>query len=459
MADKVNPASSPSRYEKQEGTPKDLKRADSIDYQQCMAIAETLKKERELKLSCFSDEQIIKVKEIECKLIQIKEQYRRYIADPSFSENRSEVRRLHGELLKILQAREVNFLKSDIPRGEPSYDYPSEESFRIYEEQVLNTVYNRLLYKNEIHANIKANRLLLLQELGVPIEAPFRVQFLSGETHNGGKKTVIIQYKVEEEIRRFMYKPRDASVDKAVIESFHKINHLPKEQKSSSVLLPEYRIVNLPGGQASVWDYIPGKNLGREAKPPEYAGNVVGSLGDEQLSKKLVRLDDVLGSMNISDIHGENVIMKEVDKTIIDIVPVDLENVYVSSKKVSTKLHAAQIRAELEAQKRWEPLTEEEQNVTAEFREESKNLLVRYIPAGTTTLAGLVTSIEQADEFVAFMMRAFQEDDIELTSEFKELKECFIVDMLQEDVPFFTERGGVIYYGMPERGVPIGKRR
>ena len=50
MADKVNPASSPSRYEKQEGTPKDLKRADSIDYQQCMAIAETLKKERELKL-------------------------------------------------------------------------------------------------------------------------------------------------------------------------------------------------------------------------------------------------------------------------------------------------------------------------------------------------------------------------------------------------------------------------
>lgn len=460
MANTVDSAGSSPRYEGKCSSSSDVKRGSPVDYSQCVAVAEALKRGRGERLPGFSVSQQGKVREVEHKLDQIREQYRKYIVDPSSSENRSEVRRLHGELLEILKTKEFNFLDSDIPRGEPSYDYPSEESFRIYEEQVLNTVYNRVSYKNEVHANIKACRPLLSQELGIPTDAPFRVRFLSGETHNRGKKTVIIEFKVGVEIRKIMYKPRDARVDKAVIDSFHKINNLQDEQKSSSMLLPEYHIVNLPEDQASVWEYIPGKNLGRKGKPPEYAGNVVNELGDEQLSKKLVRLDDVLGSMNISDIHGENVIMREDNKVVTDIVPVDLENVYISPKrKISTNLHAEQVRTKPEIQKVWKPLTEQEQEVTAEFREVSKKLLIRYIPAGTTTLAGLVTSIEQADEFIAFMKRAFLEDDIESTIDFNQLKECFIADMLQEDVPFFTERGGIVYYGLPEREIPIGKRR
>lgn len=84
--------------------------------------------------------------------------------------------------------------------------------------------------------------------------------------------------------------------------------------------------------------------------------------------------------------------------------------------------------------------------------------MVRYIPLGTTALAGLITSIETADNFIDMLLKSLQQDAIEFTGNKEMLKEQFLSDLLQGDVPFFTEITQIVYYGIPERGVKIGKR-
>ncbi len=141
-----------------------------------------------------------------------------------------------------------------------------------------------------------------------------------------------------------------------------RLNKLPEEQKSSNFFLPEYNIVNFSNHNASVWEYIPGQNLARKNSPPETPGSFIKEHGHEELKMKLVRLDDVLGLMNICDIHGENVIMKTGDgDKIVDIVPVDLENVYTNPKgRTPTSLSANSIRQDLIERELYNFLTPQE---------------------------------------------------------------------------------------------------
>jgi len=56
------------------------------------------------------------------------------------------------------------------------------------------------------------------------------------------------------------------------------------------------------------------------------------------------------------------------------------------------------------------------------------------------------------------LLKSLQQDAIEFTGNKEMLKEQFLSDLLQGDVPFFTEITQIVYYGIPERGVKIGKR-
>lgn len=346
MSDRIEPTGPPREYSKSEASTPSQKSIDPLIYKQCVSVADKLSAAREEKILTFDPHQQKYVSKVQKQIDLMRSLYNEHVENPSI-EKKESIQNAYTELLKILREKESNLQENEIPVGEPSYDSPSIAEFRIFEERILNTVINRFAYKNEILETVATNRQFLFQEFGIPLDVQIGIRFLPGETHNGGRKTVLIGYKDESnQMQIFVYKPRDARVDKAVIDTFHNINNLPSHQKSSQVLLPEYKIINFPGDNASIWEYIPGDNLTRKNKPPEPAGSFIAEHGNEELKIKLVRLDDILSLMNISDIHGENVIIKkDVIGNIVDIVPVDLENVYIDpNRKISTRLFAGSIR-------------------------------------------------------------------------------------------------------------------
>lgn len=460
MSDSIEPTGLSPEYSKSEANTPSQKSIEPLIYEQSISVADKLKEAREKKILTFAPDQKNYVLEVQEQINFMRSLYEEYVKNPAI-EKREGIQNAYIKLLTTLEKKESNLQKNDIPVGEPSYDPPSMRKFRIFEEHISNTVINRFAYKNEILNTIATNRQFLLDKFDIPLEVELGIKFLTGETHNGGRKTVLIGYLDKlNKMRMFVYKPRDAKVDKAVIDTFHNINNLPSEQKSSQALLPNYKIINFPGDNASIWEYIPGDNLARKNKLPESAGSFIAKHGNEDLKIKLVRLDDILSLMNISDIHGENVIIKKDNsKNIIDIVPVDLENVYINpTNKKYTGLVASDIRQKLIENGKWKPLSSQEEGHIHSFMQNSKNLLVRYIPLGTTALAGLITSIETADNFIYMLLNSLTQDRIEFTGNKETLKEQFLFDLLQGDVPFFTEINHIIYYGIPNRNIEIGKR-
>ncbi len=56
------------------------------------------------------------------------------------------------------------------------------------------------------------------------------------------------------------------------------------------------------------------------------------------------------------------------------------------------------------------------------------------------------------------LLKNLEQDGVDFISNEKIIKEQYSFDLLQGDIPFFTEINDVLYYGTPERGIKIGKR-
>ena len=127
---------------------------------------------------------------------------------------------------------------------------------------------------------------------------------LCPETHNYGRLPAFIKCSINgKTLFKLVYKPRNALIDKAVIETFKKINMLNDEQKSSKTIpLPEYKIVSLDN--CSLWEYIDGKDIKKEKSAGVYIHNKFSNrpIKLENAQKVLNRLDAVLTRMQISDL-------------------------------------------------------------------------------------------------------------------------------------------------------------
>jgi hypothetical protein len=461
MSDMINPPKSQSLSVQQsseiQAPSSEKSDCSSLIIDLCMEVADNLSQSRKSKLSGFSGKQQETIQAIENAIKSVREAYSKYVEDPN-GDNKYQVTQAHKNLISLIE-KEKCLGKEEIPRSSPPFQEQSLQQLRVWEEIILNKVYNRFQYENEVLENVNKDRDLLFKEFNVPIDAEIKVLILPGETHNGGKKACLIGYKQDGKIIKFVYKPRDSRVDQEILSTFQKINSLQQEEKSQPYLLPEYKIVNLSDNKASIWEYIPGPNLGKKGGAPTPAGKDKRITSNENLKKQLLRLDDVLSKMNVSDLHGENVILKKNEEEVItEVVPVDLENVYIQpNRKIPTNLRTGEIRENLKEE--WKELTGAENALIKEFINKSSGLLVRYIPIGTTQLIGLIATIDNADAFANLLKNGLKQDGIQFTSDESTIKKKLLEDLLQEDVPFFTEIKGIVYYGTPDRNLVIGERK
>ncbi|MBS0649462.1 MAG: DUF4135 domain-containing protein [Verrucomicrobia bacterium] len=425
--------------------------------------------QRNTKLQQLTQEQkkIVEFLQIELEKIEEKFQELKRKIEAGNASSTAEVKSLNEEILTLSRTlpdkvmAKMNISRSDLPFQDPNLEPPFNFTFEVYSESWLNAIVNRTFYINEINLNVQNNRDFLFEKFNIPLEAPVGNFFPEGETHNGGKKTVLIGFKTANGIKKLVYKPRDARVDKAIVELFVRLNGLDEKERSSKLPLPEYKITNWKNNQASIWEFIPGPNLGRKGKIPQKASSFVESQNNDELKIKLVRLDDILKLLHVSDLHGENVIMKKEGEKYLDIVPIDLENVFIKpNRDIPTKLGGQEIRIELERNGLYKGLTQAEKKLTEELKQEMSKFSVRYLPLGTTDFGKLTGDLNNIDLLYNNLERACSADGIELDKgQIEIIKGAFILDILNNDIPFFTEKEGNLYYGLPEKNMVIGRRR
>ena len=231
------------------------------------------------------------------------------------------------------------------------YDFKTSlEGLEIQKQVILNQIVNKTFCLKQVEhfANVNKTQIIkhfqsegLLSQWDKPIneeDIRVEVQFLSKgmEGHNGGKQPTKITFDIKGQSPPFTFvcKPRKAINDKAVIDTFKKIN-LTNQQ---AVPLPTYTIINPNNnegwkdldkmGEISIWEFIEGKNI-REISKANSASVYVSK--NTQLRNKLNRMDAILTAMNISDLHPENLIIgKRENKTVI--IPIDLEVIGLGQK-------------------------------------------------------------------------------------------------------------------------------
>lgn len=269
------------------------------------------------------------------------------------------------------------------------------------------------------------------------------------ETHNYGRLPAFIKCSINgKTLFKLVYKPRNALIDKAVIETFKKINMLNDEQKSSKTIpLPEYKIVSLDN--CSLWEYIDGKDIEKEKSAGVYIYNKFSNRPSklENAQKVLNRLDAVLTRMQISDLHKENVKIKHLKSSqqIVDIIPIDLEN---RQRNKPTQLGGNPKKV---------TLTDAEKNlIDNTFVDQLPNIPFRYLPVSTHIMANFIQNYDMHENLKQSLLKGFLDDKILVKMGPSELEENILVNMLNNDVPYFTEYQGVVYYGLPDKGRVIG---
>ena len=268
------------------------------------------------------------------------------------------------------------------------------------------------------------------------------------ETHHCGKSPAFIYFHAQGKILfKLVYKPRKAETDRIVIETFSKINNLPSSGKSGNIDLPIYKIINFPTTnlEISLWEYVDGIDI----KNSPSAGAFIVNTFNKQPAKlqeaqnTLNRLDAILTSMEISDLHHQNVKIQFINSISILIVPIDLEN----RQKAPTQL---------EGDPKAINLTAPELELIRVANLQLNRMPIRYLPVKTNILALLFHDYSSIDTLVNKINEGLTSDQVQVTMPLEELKIYVLISILNSDIPYFTEYLGKVYYGFPRDGLVIG---
>lgn len=269
------------------------------------------------------------------------------------------------------------------------------------------------------------------------------------ETHNGGKSVVFVELRlVGEFLGKFVYKPRSSAIDKKVIDLFREINQ--SENSSEEESLPVYKIIDL-GLHSSACEYIKGAHIPGSLSVKEFISQKHFKEASPQqrrlLRKKLDRIDAILSKIHVSDLHGENVIIRGLDGDNPEIVPVDLENIQPG---FPTRLRGNPKKV---------TLTENEERLIREFNQDVNETPHRFILLGTMELICWVNYSTDSADIANRTIEILERSGFELTIRSQELEDKFLLDLLNNDVPYFTRYRNKIYYGLDiDEAAVIGKK-
>jgi hypothetical protein len=323
----------------------------------------------------------------------------------------------------------------------------------------LTSTINSICYFKEIENFVNENKNKMIKRFGAKNIAKdmyssitFSINLTKFETHNSGKSPAYVTFKHNDrDLFKIVWKPRDAKIDKAVIRAFKKINKLKsiKNQtklKSDDVDLPYYKIwIPSDKNNISIWEYVEGDDV--PSKPrnvkmfleQELAINEPARLA--QARQTLLRLDAILSRMNISDLHNENLKIKHFkDKhRQIQIIPIDLEN--------RQKGEGTQLGIDSRSFK----LTEAEEKIIDKyFTKKVTSISYRYIPMKTQNMMGLTNDYRECHNLAKMLMKRFEQDKLQIKCSLMELTIFLVKTFFNNDVPYFTNKEGKIYYGLPE---------
>jgi len=313
---------------------------------------------------------------------------------------------------------------------------------------------NRLAYVEDVKQFVEQNKIKILKEfylqyldLGIdPETITFNVELVEGETHNHGKIPAFIHFSMNgNQLFKIVYKPRSAAIDAAVIETFQQINEIDKDHKSFDTFLPEYKILNFD--DRSIWEYIEGDDIKLERSVGDFIRRKPNNSRWQTARLTLNRMDAILTRMGISDLHKENIKVRNKAGEDVKFFPIDLENRHIGAP---TQLGGLPKEVNL--------TPEENALIQNVFEPLVANAPFRYIPLGTQLMAGLIGDFKLNDALFRRLMNQFQLDHYLVEIEPNQLKRLLLRSAINHDVPYFSERGGVLYYGLPYEGNIIARK-
>ncbi|NGX31160.1 MAG: hypothetical protein K940chlam8_00521, partial [Chlamydiae bacterium] len=290
-------------------------------------------KERNKKIDKFAEELRPIITEVETDLNDIEKKLQSYkmAVNKKTSSKESEM------LFTSLEEAIDNFEKKYVPLintqfTQKFFDYElTELNIQHYKDVLINSYVNKFIYKKEVERWIENNREFLITNFFKDKEEnpEFKVTFIeNSETHNEGKVAIYITFK---DNPICVCKPRDASIDEAIIQLFKEINAIPLDKRTVKNTLPTYSIHNIEN--ISIWEFVEGKlsmdkhNQKVATSAKQFINTSVASGKQALLKNKLNEMHAILSRIHVGDLHGANIKFRGLSTNDPEIVPIDLENI------------------------------------------------------------------------------------------------------------------------------------
>lgn len=353
----------------------------------------------------------------------------------------------------------------------------SIEDIQFAKEILFNGIINSQIYKISVNDFVLNNKELIISQLQSGKEPLFSslehvdvsVDYIGmSEGHNSGKRPLLVKFQDSQNPAlefKAVIKPRNAAIDKAVIETFNEINDLADEEKSDKDPLPTYRIIDPSSsegwssldkvGEISLWEFVEGKSVaqsGRAQSAYTYIHETLkrNSPASEATEAKLDRLNKVLYEMGIGDLHSENIIVQKKEGT-LRFIPIDLEVRYRDREQFKTQgTRLGKVPEKFS-------LTAQENKIIHKFNKRAVALSVRVLPASTMTLMCLLASADTKQGFNKLCQMMTEELSTRYNLDKQKIEEYLYQDVLNKDIPYFTEKNGKLYYGLSSENRIIGE--
>ena len=398
----------------------------------------------------------------------------------NISEGNSDCIELKNDLMKQISNIHENYL-SHVEIYQPNILlYPEIDEIEVicFEEMVLNGFVNRCVYEREIRDAFQNESEAIAEKFGIPIDQIKikEIEIQTSETHNGGKVAAFVEL---ENGAKFVYKPRDAKVDAAVIRSFREINNLDEEEKSASLDLPTYEIIHCSAQNGSIWEHVDGEPLQPKNQPTktntiQRKDQTLGKHVSERMASakkkknkkhekavkreaiRAVRMDRILSRLHVTDLHQDNVLIRQLSREEQEFVPIDLEVIeFPENKHTPTDTFLATDSLKTRGKR----LTEEERKIIRKYREEIAKCTTRLIPLATQILGENFFSINHHDSIARQFIGNLEALKFDLDEDVEEkIKENMLLDYLNNDIPYFSVENKELYYGLSEAKVGLGGR-
>lgn len=332
-------------------------------------------------------------------------------------------------------------------------------SLQFIKEQILNRCINKYFFHEKVRRILEESKEKVVAEFCPRELSPvnladvtFNLIPRSGESHPRGKSAIKVEFKLlDAPLFSIYFKPRDAQIDKKIIDVFAALNALPETDKSSPVALPTLKIRNYAEEGTppySLWACVEGMQF--EGNTAEEAIQRRPLNERSRLLSQLLRLESVCVYLSLSDLHLENVIFSRLGQADSQIYLIDLESVQPGKGTGLRDGSSGEMAPSL---------TGEEVRVLEEFKKSLSTVFVRFVPVQTTEFLG---ALQQCDSFVGLtesVLDSINLNSLGLVIDIKELKKLLLTDFLHNDVPYLTTIEDRLYYMREEDPILIARKK